>query len=279
MKLKHLISAFLVLSILIGACACSFFPVSSSNKVETAVYEYLGNKYPDLEFEIKDYTQDTYTSGRYVLNVFCPSTSVNFIVYHSSFFTTDSYSVNYANTCMEQSLLEMLGEEFTAKYVQFLQWKNVYADKSDGYRFRDMDTAKIPYAVSEVSALYRFVLKVDSYTNEQEAAQAIRTVISEFEKKGMILEEIVFQLKLGKDTVLLKTDTETVQTGTEENLVALLVHIGSAQTTDDIVEVVFGEDLKKAEYFLTDENELPNIETEETTGNTEITGAELQTEN
>ena len=63
MKFKRILSMSLMLSILIIASACSFLSVSSSDKVETVIADYLNNKYPDLEFEIGIHTQDTYTSG------------------------------------------------------------------------------------------------------------------------------------------------------------------------------------------------------------------------
>ena len=180
---------------------------------------------------------------------------------------------------MEQSLRETLGEEFSAKYIQSLQWKNLYADNSDGYRFRNMDITKIPYAVSEVSDLYRFVLKNDTYTNEEEVAQTLKAVIARFDEKNISLEKIVFQLNLGKDTVLLTTDAYTVRNETEENLTALLIHIAAAQATDSVVKVVHSENLKEAHYFLNDENETPHDEAEESEEYTETSGTEQQTEN
>ena len=175
---------------------------------------------------------------------------MDFTVYHSSFLTTDSYSVICANTDMEKSLRAILGEELDARYADAVQWKNLYADGSDGYRFRTMDITKIPYAPAEISEIYRFALKNNSYETEAEAVQAMKAVIAKFADAGIDLKKIVFQFTLGKDTVLLTTDTYTVQTETEESLENLLVHIKTAQETDEIVEIVFGEDLKKAEYFL-----------------------------
>ena len=255
MKLKRILSALLLLAVLLGAAACSFLSVSSSEKVETTVYDYLKNKYPGLTFEIKSYTQDTYTSGRYVFDVFCTTTAVDFTVYHSSFLTTDSYSVVYANADMEKSLRSILGEELDTRYAKTVQWKNLYVDGSDGYRFRNMDITQIPYAPTEVSEIYRFALKDDSYATETEAVQAMKTVIARFADAGVILEKIVFQFSLGKDTVLLTTDTYTVQTATEETLENLLVHIKTVQETDMLVQVVYGADLKKAEYFLESQTE------------------------
>ena len=219
------------------------------------MYDYLKNKYPGLTFEIKSYTQDTYTSGRYVFDVFCTTTAVDFTVYHSSFLTTDSYSVVYANADMEKSLRSILGEELDTRYAKTVQWKNLYVDGSDGYRFRNMDITQIPYAPTEVSEIYRFALKDDSYATETEAVQAMKTVIARFADAGVILEKIVFQFSLGKDTVLLTTDTYTVQTATEETLENLLVHIKTVQETDMLVQVVYGADLKKAEYFLESQTE------------------------
>ena len=88
MKFKRILSMLLMLSVLIVVSSCSFLPVSSSDKVETIVYDYLKNKYPDLTFEIKGYIHDTYTSGRYFFDVFCTTTSVDFTVHYSSFLTT-----------------------------------------------------------------------------------------------------------------------------------------------------------------------------------------------
>ena len=274
MKLKRILSALLLLSVLFGAAACSFLSVSSSEKVETTVYDYLKNKYPGLTFEIKSYTQDTYTSGRYVFDVFCTTTAVEFTVYHSSFLTTDSYSVVYANADMEKSLRSILGAEFDAQYAKTVQWKNLYVDGSDGYRFRNMDVTKIPYAPAEVSEIYRFALKADSYATEAEAVQAMKNVIAKFADAGITLEKIVFQFSRGKDTVLLTTDTYTVQTASEETLENLLVHIKTAQETDMLVEVVYGADLKKAEYFL--ESQPENSDGGDSS---ETSGTEQQIEN
>ena len=265
MKFKRILSIFLMLSILILSSSCSFLNVSSSVKVETVISDYLNNKYPDLEFEIGSYTQDTYTSGRYVFNVYCKTTSVEFTVYHSSFLTTDSYSVVYANYAMEKSLLSILGEEFCELYVNNIQWKNLYADGSDGYRFRTMELEKIPYAVSEVSEIYGFVLKNGTNETEVTVAQIMKEAVSKFSAAGIQLEKIVFQFAIGKDTVLLTTDAYTVQTATEEELDLLLLHIEEAQTTDEIVEIVFGSDIKKAEYFLKDSEEQPDQDITETT--------------
>ncbi len=255
MKFKQILSVLLLLSILIGACACSFLSVSSSDKVETAIFDYLKNKYPNLNFEIKGYTQDMYTSGRYVFRVFCTDTSVDFTVYHSSFLTTDSYSVIYANMRMEESLREMFGEEFNASYVESIRWKDIYVEGWEDYRFRDMDITKIPYAVSEVSDIRLFVLKNDSCTNEAEAVETMKAVVSKFDEAGIDLKKIVFQMTFGKDTVLLTTDAYSVRTATEKEFTERLVHIAKAQGTDDFVQVFYGQDLKTAEYFLKNEDE------------------------
>jgi len=255
MKLKQILSVLLLFVILIGATACSFLSVSSSDKVETAIYDYLKNKYPDLSFEIKSYTQDTYTSGRYVFHVFCSDTAVDFTVYHSSFLTTDSYSVICANLCMEDSLRTVFGKEFNDLYVESIQWKNVYSDGCEGYRFREMDLQQVPYAVSEVSDVQNFILKQESCENETEAAEAMKAVIDGFGAAGINLEKIVFQFRLGQDTVFLTTDSYSVQNTEMEAFSDFVVRIAAAQGSDDVVKVFYGQDLKKAEYFLTDEDE------------------------
>ena len=262
MKFKQILSVLLLLSVLIGASACSFLSVSTSDKVETAIYDYLNNKYPGLNFEIKSYTQDTYTSGRYVFQVFCSDTSVDFTVYHSSFLTTDSYSVIYANLRMEETLREMFGEEFNALYVDSVRWKDIYVEGCENYRFRDMDITKIPYAISEISDIRLFVLADDSCTDEAEAVDSMKAVIAKFAEAGVHLKKIVFQMKLGKDTIFLTTDAYSVQTADQTEFTERLVHIANAQGTDDFVQVFFGQDLKTAEYFLMSEDEKNDADTQ-----------------
>ena len=255
MKLKHVLSAFLLLAVLIGACACSFLTVPFSDKVETEIYDYLKTKYPNLNFEIKSYTQDTYTSGRYEFHVLCTDTSIEFTIYHSSFLTTDSYSVIYTNNRMEESLFEAFGEDFNSLYVESIRWKDIYVEGCENYRFRDMDITKVPYAVSEVSDIRLFVLKDDSCKDATEAANAINAVVSKFGDAGIDLKKIVFQMTLGKDTVLLTTDAHSVRASAETALAERLTHIANAQETDDFVQVFYGQDLKTAEYFLKNEDE------------------------
>lgn len=270
----------LMLSILIIASACSFLSVSSSDKAETTVYDYLQNKYPGLEFEIKSYTQDTYTSGRYVYNILCKTTNVDFTLYHSSFLTTDSYSVVCANSSMEKSLRALFLDEFNSQYVKTVQWMNFYAEGSDGYRFRDVSVAKVPYPTSDVTEIYRFTLKDNSFETEAELVQVMKEAISEFENEGIVLEKITFQFVFGKDTILLTTDTSTVQLSTEEKLEALLVHIGVTQGTNELVEVVYGSNLKKVEYFLknNDDQFLEESDSDKETTETESTEMQQQTE-
>ena len=268
MKFKRILSMLLMLSIIIIVSACSFLSVSS-DKVDHIVYDYLNNKYPDLEFEIKSHTQDTYTSGRYVYDIFCKTTGVDFTLYHSSFLTTDSYSVVYANASAEKSLREPFGEEFGSLYIEKIQWVNFYADGSDGYRFRDMTTQKLPDSIKDIKEIYSFVLKTNSFETTAEAAKILKETISEFYDAGVVLETITFQFYLTKDSVLLTTDTETILNATEETLEQLLTHIADAQVTDEIVEVVPSSGIKKAEYFLKDQKDLSVTESDKNVKSTE----------
>ena len=71
MKISRiLLTAVLTLVLLIGTVACTLLTTTYTEELETNIYAYLNEKYPDLEFEIKSYTQDTYTSGKYVFRVF-----------------------------------------------------------------------------------------------------------------------------------------------------------------------------------------------------------------
>lgn len=278
MKFKQILSMLLLLSILIGALGCSFLSISSSDKVETVIYDYLKSKYPNLNFEIKSRTQDNYTSGKYVFHVVCTDTGVDFTVYHSSFLTTDSYSVIYANMRMEESLREAFGEAFNDLFVDSIRWKDIYVEGCEDYRFRDMDLTKIPYAVSEVSDIRLFILKNESFKDETEAVQTLKTIVSKFDEIGIDLKKIVFQMKLGKDTVLLTTDAYSIRTAEETALAERLVHIANAQGTDDFVQVFYGQDLKTAEYFLKNETEKSDGEKEKNIQQTESSSEKQQEE-
>ena len=107
-SVRIFLAAMLSLFILSGVAACNFLTTPPSEKLELNIYDYLEKKYPDLEFEIKSYTQDNYTSGKYVFNVSCKTTDIDFLVYQSSFLVTDSYSVTHANLSMEEMLIPLV---------------------------------------------------------------------------------------------------------------------------------------------------------------------------
>ena len=59
MKLtRTVLAAALVLLLVITSLACSLLTMPQTEELETKIYHFLKEKYPDLEFEIKGYTQD-----------------------------------------------------------------------------------------------------------------------------------------------------------------------------------------------------------------------------
>lgn len=221
MKIAKIISAItLSVGLILGGVACS-----SSNKVETQVYDYLEEKYENLDFEIEGYTQDKAMSGRYEVNVVCKDTGVGFMVYHSSILTTDSYAVSQANTYMNEDLCNILGVAAELANVESIQWQDEYAEESNGYKFRSVDIGGIPYNPMSVTELYRVKLKDIKTPNE--AAQCVDMVITVLNTKGIALDKVTFEFVLGEDTLLFTTNTETVLGTTYDVLEILFTRVNS----------------------------------------------------
>ena len=222
MKIAKIIAAILLSSgLLLGGVACA----SASDKVETQVYEYLNEKYGNMDFEIAGYTQDKSMSGRYEVDVHCKNTGVSFMVYHSSVLTTDSYSVAQANAFMQDDLMEILGVAAELSNVDEIQWKDLFAEESNGYKFRSMNIEEMPHNPYNVSELYRVKLK--NIKNPNDAAQCVDMVITVLDTKGISLEKVTFEFVLEGETLLFTTNTKTVLGTTYDILEILFTRVKS----------------------------------------------------
>ncbi len=222
MKMMKLFSAVaLSVGLLLGGVACSH----TSDRVETHIYDYLDQKYSNLDFEIQGYTQDKSMSGRYEVSVLCKETGVSFMVYHSSIMTTDSYAVSQANAYMNNDLKEILGAAWSLANVDRIEWLDPYAEQSSGYKFREVDLTTIPYSPSFVTELYRVKLK--DIQNPNDAAQCVDMVITVLNMKGISLERLTFEFALGEDTLLFTTNTDTVLGTTYDILEILFTRVNS----------------------------------------------------
>lgn len=214
MKYIKMISAILLSFCLIaGIISCTWnqpgeTAQTGQSKVEKEVTAYLTGKYPGVEFEIKEYTQETDMSGRYKVKVLCKPTNVLFDVYHSSILTTDSYAVSQANSYMEEDLLTLLGSARELAKVESIQWKDPFADASNGYKFREMPVEDIPYDPMSATEIHRVYLK--DIENPNDAAQSVDMFITVLETKGVSLDRITFEFKLAEDIIVFSTDTKTI---------------------------------------------------------------------
>ena len=244
---RILLMTVMVLLLVTGAASCSFLNPDPPEKLETKIYNYLSEKYPGMEFEITSYTQDTYTSGKYVLNVTCKTTEIDFLVYHSSFLTTDSYTVTYANLAMEELILGILGEDVVETYVDSVQWLDLYADGSTGYRFREVDLTQAPFTTADIKDIYHIFIHANDTDTLLTAINAISEKLS---VAGIACEKIAFEWVLDDYTTVFTTNTYTLEHISEKEFSDLLRHIQTTRQNDDIVSVAPLSRLKTARYFL-----------------------------
>lgn len=253
---RALLFVALALLLALGAIACSLLTTPQSEALETKIQNYLAEKYPDLDFEIRGYTQDTYTSGKYIFQVFCKNTEVDFVVYQSSFLITDSYTVTYANLVMEKKFIAFFGKELMTTYIQSVQWLDLYADGSTGYKFRDVDLTQLPASVSSVKSIYKMELFAN---NTEDVLQSIALISKKLNKSDISCDEITFEWKQNDYTINFTTNTYSLTTATEEELLGFLSYVDAARQSDEIVRISYVSRTKYAELFLNDIENPQNI--------------------
>ena len=248
MKISRiLLTAVLTLVLLIGTVACTLLTTTYTEELETNIYAYLNEKYPDLEFEIKSYTQDTYTSGKYVFRVFCKTTEIDFEIHQSSFLTTDSYTVTYANLEIEKMFLTFFGDSLSEARIQSIQWLDLYADGSTGYKFRDVDLSQLPHSVSEVKNIYRISLLAN---DTDSVLQALKTMNDKLSTADVVCDQVTFEWLQNDFSILLTTNTFTLNTASEEEMVEFLSYLGEVRQSDGIITVSYIPRVKYATLFL-----------------------------
>ena len=261
MKLTRIaLTAVLLLFILGGAVACTLLTAPQTEELETEIYTYLDEKYPDLEFEIKSYTQDTYTSGKYVFQVFCKTTEIDFQIYRSSFLTTDSYTVTYANLAMEKLFFSFFGEEFCESQISSVQWLDSYADDQAGYKFRDIDLSALPDSVMGAEGLYRITLRA---TDTESVFQSIKAITEKLSAAGVPCDKIAFAWMQNDYTIVFSTNTFTLNDASDEEMLAFLAYVSEAKQSDENVTVSYISRFKYATLLLdelADGKQIPGFE-------------------
>lgn len=246
---RSLLTIVLTLLILTGSVACTLLDTPLSEEMELKIYEYLGNKYPDLEFEIKSYSQDTYTSGKYVFNVQCKTTEIDFLVYQSSFLLTDSYTVTYANLAMEEKLVAVLGKNVMTDYAKSIQWLDVYADGNTGYKFRDVDLTELPDSVVGIDSVYRVVINAK---NTAEAVESLKVITEKFDEAAVHCSSITFEWVQSDYSIVFTTDTCTINNATEEELASFIDYVDGAKKSDEFITISYVSRVKRVQASTTD---------------------------
>ena len=260
MKLTRIMPAIMILLlIVIGAAACTLLTAPHSETLETNIYAYLEEKYPDLEFEIKSYTQDTYTSGKYVFQIFCKTTEIDFQIYQSSFLTTDSYTVTYANQTVGNMLLSFFEESLPSVHIKSVQWLDLYADGNTGYKFRDVDLSQLPDTVSEIESIYRIELLSE---DTADVTQALRSVAEILNSENVPCDKISFEWVQADYAIIFNTNMLTLNSASDEQLAAFLTYVEEAKQSDEIITVSYLTRIKYVGLFLDeieDEKTIPGF--------------------
>ncbi|MBR6743627.1 MAG: hypothetical protein IKM00_00210 [Clostridia bacterium] len=246
---RTVLTLALVLCIFVSAVGCSFINVTPSAELEQKIYDYLQGKYPGLEFEIKSYTRDIYTSGKYVFKVFCVTTGIHFLVYQSSFLTTDSYTVTYANLAMEEMLVGVLGETIMSDHAKSLQWLDTYADDATGYRFREVDLATVPDSAVGLESIYRITMYAQT---TEEALHSLRAITEKLDESGIHCNSISFEWVQNDYTIIFTTDTCTINDSSDEAITTFIDYIDGATQTDDLVNISFVSRVKRVTFSTKD---------------------------
>lgn len=246
---RALLTIILAFLILTGSVACTFLTPSLSEALELKIYDYLEQKYPDLEFEITSHSQDTYTSGKYIFNVFCKTTAIDFLVYQSSFMITDSYTVTYANLAMQEKLVGVLGKTVMDEYAKSIQWLDVYADGNTGYKFRDVDLTNLPESVVGIDSIYKVVINAQ---NTAEAFEALKIITEKFDHATVHCSSITFEWVQNDYTIVFTTDTCTINNATEEELTSFIDYVDGVKKNDEFVTISYVSRIKRVQASTTD---------------------------
>ena len=268
---RSLLIILLAFLILTGSVACTFLETPLSEEMELKIYEYLENKYPGLEFEIISYSQDTYTSGKYVFNVCCKTTNVDFLVYQSSFLITDSYTVTYANLAMEEKLVAVLGKIIMTDYAKSIQWLDIYADGNTGYKFRDVDLTELPDSVVGIDSIYRVVINAK---NTAEAVESLKVITEKFDEATVHCSSITFEWVQNDYSIVFTTDTCTINDATEEELASFIDYVDGAKKNDEFITISYVSRIKRVQASTTDiapDKIIPGLH--EKTSDTDVNGS------
>ncbi|MBQ7309200.1 MAG: hypothetical protein IJW87_03390 [Clostridia bacterium] len=198
---KKLMAVALMLSLAFVICSCT-----PPQKVIDSVYDYLNEKYPDTEFQMGTVTQDTVTSGRYIIQVHAVTTAIDFEIFASNLIVTDGYGAKYANDVIFDQIKAALGEHYEISRVKNVQWIDIYEDGFSGYRFREMESTA-EYDFREVKDIYR--IELYEMSNAAEAVSVMQHALTWLNEAGADYESVTFSFMLEGEQILFTTNTRS----------------------------------------------------------------------
>ena len=206
--LTRILSILLVVAFMFSAVSCG----TTDEDVYERVRKYLAKEYPGKEFKVIDYEKRSETSGRYEINARCLDDGTEFKIYmYSSIAVTDSYSVERANSMMNEVIASEIGEDLLKKF-SYIEWYNIFADRATDYRFREVDVAE-SFSLADINEIYE--IKVSENVSQSEIGGVIYdfmySLCDEYED-GCDIENVVFTFKIGRYTYRFTTSSKAVLT-------------------------------------------------------------------
>ena len=201
-------SLILIVAVCLSLISCG----TSEEDVYERVRAYLEKEYPSREFTVMDYEKRNETSGRYEINARCLDDGTEFKIYmYSSIAVTDSYSVERANSMMNEVIASEIGEDLLKKF-SYIEWYNIFADRATDYRFREVDVAE-SFSLADINEIYE--IKVSENVSQSEIGGVIYdfmySLCDEYED-GCDIENVVFTFKIGRYTYRFTTSSKAVLT-------------------------------------------------------------------
>lgn len=260
MKLfARIVSLLLVFMLCFMLASCS-----TEEDVYERVRKHLEKEYPGMNFTVIDYEKRNETSGRYEINARCLDDGVEFKLFiYSSITVTDSYSVERANTMMETLVTTEIGEELSKKF-KYVQWYDIYADRAENYRFREVSATEI-FDLEDMKNIYE--VRISESVKEAEIGGVIYDFmysLCDEEADECDVETAEFVFKIGRLTYRFTTSSEAVlELGRDGVVFYVLKNIESSNSPFKDVEF---------EYFSADEMPETEEDAQEGTAGTQTPG-------
>ncbi len=242
-RLKRFFAVLMVFALLAAVFAgCE----TQEAKIYERVYAHLHEKYKGVDFQINGYTQNTETSGRYILDITCLTTGVDFQMTMSSLLVSDSYFVSHANDRLRSDIYEALGFDPKSIYIEDVQCFDLYISESDTVRFNE-NVELSTISLDELKEIYRVYL-VD-VPSSNDAAQCIYFFCDILELEDYTFDKISFDFKLGKEHVRVETSTDAINTSSIAEIERLLDDAKSPSALGNIFYRDPESDVKVIPYF------------------------------